>query len=299
MTRAWTLTRTRAWTLAWTRSDTAAVRSCRTPVAWRSSTPGGACGLAGVDVVFPLLRGVFGDEGTVQGLLEMADLPYVGSGVFASSVAMDHEFARKLFAAEGIPVVPHAVLREGESLTESDRRRLGLPLSVKPARSSGGSHATRVDEWSRLEEAVADAGEGKVLVEALPPGWSVVVGVLEGERDGVPQSSAPIRLPEADPESVADEDQNEPTPNGLHRDVAVKLEDYAVRAFAALDCAGLARVDFLVTVEHEIYLRGVDTMPSLSPRSPFVRAWTARGIEYPKLVSRLIRTAVRRGTGLH
>src|SRR4051794_19022458 len=137
---------------------------------------------SGVDVVFPVLHGPFGEDGTIQGLLEMAGVPYVGAGVLASAAGMDKEFTKKLLAADGLPIGDLVVLRPGTAtLTAEQRDRLGLPVFVKPARAGSSVGITRVTDWSALDRAIAMAREHdpKVLVEAAVPGREVEVGVLE------------------------------------------------------------------------------------------------------------------------
>ncbi len=266
--------------------------------------------LAGVDVVFPVLHGAYGEDGTIQGMLEMAGIPYVGANVFASAAAMDKEFTKKLCAVEGIPVGPYAVLRSGMTLSEEDKRRLGLPVFVKPARAGSSFGITKVSDWADLDDAVAVARQidPKVLVEGAVVGREIECGVLEGESGGAPEASvlAEVRVVgdydfydfEAkyiDADSACEYD----IPAGLPDRVSRQVQEYAVRAFTALDCAGLARVDFFVTPELDVYLNEINTMPGFTPSSMFPRMWAASGLEYPKLVNRLIRTALHRGVGLH
>ncbi|MBM0240379.1 D-alanine--D-alanine ligase [Micromonospora sp. ATA32] len=264
--------------------------------------------LADVDVVFPVLHGAYGEDGTIQGMLEMAGIPYVGANVFASAAAMDKEFTKKLCAAEGIPIGPYVVLRNGMTLSEEDRQRLGLPVFVKPSRAGSSFGITKVDDWAQLDAAVATARQidPKVLVEAAIVGREIECGVLEGEAGGAPEASvlAEVRV-------ISDHDWYDfeakylddaceyDIPAGLPEQVTRQVREYAVRAFTALDCAGLARVDFFVTPELDVYLNEINTMPGFTPTSMFPRMWAAAGLEYPKLVNRLIRTALRRGVGLH
>ncbi|SCL33989.1 D-alanine-D-alanine ligase [Micromonospora pallida] len=262
--------------------------------------------LSGVDVVFPVLHGAYGEDGTIQGLLEMAGIPYVGANVFASAAAMDKEFTKKLCAAEGIPVGPYAVLRSGATLTEEEKERLGLPVFVKPSRAGSSFGISKVTDWSQLDEAVATARriDSKVLVEAAMIGREIECGVLEGEAGGAPEASvlAEVRVV-ADHDFYdfeakyidADEVCEYDVPARLPEHVIRRVREYAVRAFAALDCAGLARVDFFVTPELDVYLNEVNTMPGFTASSMFPRMWAASGLDYPKLVSRLIHTALRRG----
>ncbi|MGI5213622.1 D-alanine--D-alanine ligase family protein [Plantactinospora sp. CA-290183] len=267
----------------------------------------GARALAGVDVVFPALHGAYGEDGTIQGLLEMAGIPYVGANVFASAAAMDKEFTKKLAAAEGIPVGPYVVLRSGVSLTEEDRERLGLPVFVKPSRAGSSVGITKVSDWAELDAAVAKARQvdPKVLVEAAVVGREIECGVLEDEAGGGPEASllAEIRIAEHDfydfEAKYLDGACEYDIPADLPDRVTRQVQDYACRTFTALDCAGLARVDFFVTPELDVYLNEINTMPGFTPTSMFPQMWAATGLEYPKLVNRLIRTALRRGTGLH
>jgi D-alanine-D-alanine ligase len=268
----------------------------------------GAGALADVDVVFPVLHGAYGEDGTIQGLLEMAGIPYVGANVFASAAAMDKEFTKKLAAAEGIPTGPYVVLRAGQSLTGEDRARLGLPVFVKPARAGSSYGITKVTDWSALDDAVAAARaiDPKVLVEQGMVGREIECGVLEGEYGGGPEASllAEIRVLRDhefyDFEAKYLDDATEyDIPANLPEPVARRIQDYARRTFTALDCAGLARVDFFVAPDGEVHLNEINTMPGFTSTSMFPRMWAATGLEYPKLISRLIRTALRRGTGLH
>ncbi|WFE27298.1 D-alanine--D-alanine ligase [Solwaraspora sp. WMMD791] len=268
---------------------------------------GPAAALAGVDVVFPALHGAYGEDGTIQGLLEMAGIPYVGAGVFASAAAMDKEFTKKLATVEGIPTGPYAVLRAGVSLSDADKERLGLPVFVKPSRAGSSYGITKVSDWADLDAAVATAREidPKVLVEAAIVGREVECGVIEGEAGGGPEASllAEVRVV-TDHEfydfeaKYLDNSCEYDIPAALPADVTRQVQDYACRTFTALDCAGLARVDFFVTDDNQIYLNEINTMPGFTPTSMFPRMWSAAGLEYPKLVDRLIRTALNRGTGL-
>ena len=258
--------------------------------------------LDAVDVVFPVLHGRFGEDGTIQGLLEMAGVPYVGPGVLASAVAMDKEFAKKLLRAEGLPVGDYAVLRRGDPVSAIDLTALGMPVFVKPARSGSSVGITKVRQPADLADAVVEAlrHDDKVLVEAAVPGREVECGVLEGEN-GRPMASVPaeIRL-------VGDHDWYDfeakylddacefDVPARLPADVTERVRDLACRAFVALDCAGLARVDFFVRSDGNVVVNEVNTMPGFTPISMFPRMWAATGVDYPQLVDRLITAALRR-----
>jgi D-alanine-D-alanine ligase len=219
---------------------------------------------------------------------------------------MDKEFTKKLAAAEGIPVGPYAVLRAGCSLTEADKERLGLPVFVKPSRAGSSYGITKVADWADLDDAVATARriDPKVLVEAAIVGREVECGVLEGEAGGAPEASLLAEIHVSghefyDFEAKYLEGSRFDIPADLPEDVTRTVQEYACRTFTALDCAGLARVDFFVTADHEVLLNEINTMPGFTPTSMFPLMWAATGLEYPKVVDRLIRTALRRGTGLH
>ncbi|PZS37869.1 MAG: D-alanine--D-alanine ligase A [Pseudonocardiales bacterium] len=265
--------------------------------------------LSGVDVVFPVLHGAFGEDGTIQGLLELADVPYVGSGVLASAVGMDKEFTRTLLRAQGLPVTDTVVLRAGDAtLTAQQRQRLGLPVFVKPARAGSSVGITKVAGWSELSAAIATAraADPKVLVEAAVVGRELECGVLEFP-DGRIEPSLPAEIRVLAPETAAWYDFNAKylddacefdIPAKLDDDVAAELQSMAVAAFRALDCQGLARVDFFLGPEGALTVNEINTMPGFTPISMYPRMWAVTGVDYPSLLSLLIDTAVARGTGL-
>jgi D-alanine-D-alanine ligase len=264
-----------------------------------------------IDVVFPVLHGPFGEDGTIQGLLEMAGVPYVGAGVLASAAGMDKEFTKKLLAADGLPIGDLVVLRPGvATLTAEQRDRLGLPVFVKPARAGSSVGITRVTDWSALDRAIAAAREHdpKVLVEAAVPGREVEVGVLE-YPDGRVLASVPAEIrivgdggvsPEFyDFEAKYLDDVCEfDIPAKLDDEVTERVRELAVAAFRALDGQGLARVDFFVGPAGELTVNEVNTMPGFTPISMYPRAWAVTGVDYPTLLTTLVETALARGVGL-
>ncbi|ADP79119.1 D-alanine--D-alanine ligase family protein [Pseudofrankia inefficax] len=277
------------------------------------AAPGGVPAVAGalgdldVDVVFPVLHGPYGEDGTIQGLLEMAGLPYVGSGVFASAAAMDKQHMKTLLAAAGLPVGPYAVLRAGETLSEAEKRRLGLPVFVKPARGGSSIGISRVDAWADLDTAIKTARESdpKVLVEAAILGREIECGVLDALGGGPPETSLPAEIvvdSAAGFYDFAAKYSSDATrldvPADLPAGIADRVRAAAGAAFQALDCAGLARVDVFLTAAGEVVLNEVNTMPGFTPSSLFPRMWAASGLDYPALVERLIQLALRRGSGL-
>ena len=281
--------------------------------------PGSAMGpaLTGVDVVFPVLHGAYGEDGTIQGLLEMAGLPYVGSGVFASAASMDKEFTKKLLAAAGLPQGDHVVLRDvtgavsadPDLLDEAARERLGLPVFVKPSRAGSSIGITKVTEWAQFPAAVATAAavDPKVIVEASVPGREVECGVLAGAGGGLPEASLPaeIRLrPGVDwydfSAKYLDDSVDFDVPADLTPEQTAAVQAASLRAYQAMDCAGLARVDFFLGTgpdgRDRLVINEVNTMPGFTPISMFPRMWAASGVSYPELVDRLVRSALDGGS---
>jgi D-alanine-D-alanine ligase len=272
----------------------------------------GAAGelLASVDVVFPVLHGPYGEDGTIQGLLELAGVPYVGAGVLASAAGMDKEFTKKLLAAEGLPVGDHAVLRpHQETLELEDRERLGLPVFVKPARAGSSIGVSRVTTWDQLPAAIADARkhDPKVLVEAAVPGRELECGVLEFP-DGRVEASTVGEIRVAGVRGREDafydfatkylEDAAElDVPAKVDDDIADEVRRLAIRAFRAIDCQGLARVDFFLTDDGPV-VNEINTMPGFTTISMYPRMWAASGVDYPTLLAAMVDTALARGTGL-
>ncbi len=264
--------------------------------------------LSAVDVVFPVLHGAYGEDGTIQGLLEMVGLPYAGAGVLASAVAMDKEFTKKVLKVEGLPVGPYEVLHRGDAtLTREQKDRLGLPVFVKPARAGSSTGITKVTDWARLDEAVATAREidPKVIVEAMITGREVECGVLEFP-DGRVEASLPAEIRILDDSLEFYDFETKYLDNTAELDIPAKLDDaltdrlrtMAVAAFRALDCQGLARVDFFVTTDGALVVNEINTMPGFTPTSAYPKMWAVTGVDYPTLLSTLVDTAIARGTGL-
>lgn len=267
--------------------------------------------LSAVDVVFPALHGPYGEDGTIQGLLELTGTPYVGAGVLSSAVAMDKEFTKKLLAVEGLPVGELVVLRPGtETLTPAQRERLGLPVFVKPARAGSSVGITRVTEWAALPAAIESARQHdpKVLVEAAVVGREIECGVLEFS-DGSVRASLPaeIRVVGSDGDApefydfaakYLDDVSEFDIPAKLDDATTEKIREMSIAAFTALDGQGLARVDFFVDDEGRPVINEVNTMPGFTPISMYPRMWATTGVEYSALLSILIETAIARGTGL-
>jgi D-alanine-D-alanine ligase len=258
-----------------------------------------------VDVVFPVLHGPYGEDGTIQGLLELAGVPYVGAGVFASAAGMDKEFSKKLCAAAGLPIGDYVVLRPGQSApTANEVDRLGFPLFVKPARGGSSIGVSRVCAESELVSAIADARrhDPKVIVEAAIDGRELECGVLEFPDGSVRASTiGEIRVPgvgvyDFDTKYLDDAAELD-VPAAVDDQVAKTLQSLAIRTFTALDCQGLARVDFFLTDSGPV-VNEINTMPGFTTISMFPRMWGATGVDYPTLLGTMVETALARGTGL-
>jgi D-alanine-D-alanine ligase len=261
--------------------------------------------LGAVDVVFPVLHGPWGEDGTLQGLLEMAGVPYVGSGVLASAVAMDKAVAKVLLRAAGLAVADAVVVRRGDPVDLAAVAALGLPVFVKPSRGGSSIGISRVDDLGQLDGALrlAHAADPKALVEAALVGREVECGVLAGPAG--PEASLPAEVRVSAGHAFYDFDAKYleaatelDVPADLPAEVTARLQATALAAFAALDCEGLARVDFFVHADGSLTVNEVNTMPGFTPTSMYPRMWASSGVDYPALVDRLLQAALARGTGL-
>ena len=267
--------------------------------------------LGEVDVVLPLLHGAYGEDGTIQGLLEMAGIRYVGAGVLASAAGMDKEYMKLLFAARGLPIGPYVVVRDrdwGAPLSSLEHKRivddvaeLGWPVFVKPARGGSSIGTSRVSGPDSLEAAIEEARryDKKVLVEAAIDGAEVECAVLEGLDGGSPEASVPGMIV-VDPHAtwydfeakyLAEESRME-IPAPIPSAAAARVRSLASAAFDAIDCEGLARVDFFYTPSGEVLVNEINTMPGMTPTSGFPLMWAASGLPLPQLIDRIITTAL-------
>ncbi len=264
--------------------------------------------LAAVDVVFPLLHGPFGEDGTIQGALELVDVRYVGSGVLASAVGMDKQFMKSAFRAAGLPVTPDVVITEGEPWDglRGEIEALGLPVFVKPARAGSSMGISRVDAWEQLDAAVADAvkHDPKVLVEAAVVGREIETAVL-GARSGV-RTSPPGEIVTGGDHAFYDFeakylDESHVSlvcPADLPAADAARIQDLARRAYAAVSAEGLARVDVFYGPDGTVTVNEINTMPGFTPTSMYPRMWASGGVSYAELIEELLQAALHRRVGL-
>jgi D-alanine-D-alanine ligase len=269
--------------------------------------------LGEVDVVFPVLHGPWGEDGTIQGMLEMAGIRYVGAGVLASAVSMDKAYMKIVLQAAGLPVMPSVTVtaREWKADPAACRDRaatLGYPLFLKPARGGSSIGISKAHDASELDDGIDEAlrHDPKVLVEVSAEGArEVECGVLQA-LDGTPETSQPAELRiggdhefyDFAAKYLPDEHTEIDIPADLPDGVAVRLRELAARAFEAVGCEGLARVDFFAFPDGSLVVNEINTMPGFTPTSMYPQMWAASGVDYPALVDRLIRLALARDTGL-
>jgi D-alanine-D-alanine ligase len=254
--------------------------------------------LGEVDVVFPVLHGPFGEDGTVQGLLELAGVPYVGAGVLGSALAMDKDVFKAVMRDRGVPVTRNITLRQGDPPANP----FGFPVFVKPARLGSSVGISKVRDEQELAAAVelAFRHDEKVLVEEFVDGIEVECGVLGNEH---PEASLPGQI---DSHSFSGEDWYDYSakydeggmdlviPPRLPEETIERVRDLAVQAFVAGECEGMARVDFFVRPDAEVLVNELNTIPGFTATSVYAKLFEASGVPYPELVDRLVQLALER-----
>jgi D-alanine-D-alanine ligase len=253
----------------------------------------------GIDVVFPVLHGTFGEDGTIQGLFEMAGLAYVGAGVLASSVAMDKETTKRLCLQHGLDVVEYVVQRADELNPEAAIAKLGLPLFVKPANLGSSVGVHKVHDRAELEAALADAAryDTKILIERAIVGQELECAVLGNDN---PVASTPCEiLPSREFYDYDDKyllDRADIViPPRLSEATIAEVRRMAVGCFKAVECSGMARVDFLVEqATRKVYINEINTIPGFTSISMFPKMWIHEGMTFAGLITRLIELAIER-----
>jgi D-alanine-D-alanine ligase len=270
--------------------------------------------LGTVDVVFPLLHGPFGEDGTIQGLLELSDTRYVGAGVLASAVGMDKHFMKVVFEAAGLHVGPYVAVTDRQWLTdpESVRKRvdlLGFPVFVKPARAGSSMGISKVDSLEGLDAAIEEARQHdlKLVIEAGIVGREIECAVLEGRGTQPPRTSMPGEISVAggghefydfNAKYVEDDAAKLSCPADIPEEAIARVRELAAAAFDAVGAEGLSRVDFFYTPEGDVIINEINTMPGFTPKSMYPQMWAASGLGYPALIDELIYLALHRKTGL-
>jgi D-alanine-D-alanine ligase len=271
--------------------------------------PSAALNTSAVDVVFPVLHGPYGEDGTVQGLLELANVPYVGAGVLGSAVGMDKDVMKALFAAHGLPIVPHLTVRrrawerEAAAITARIASELRYPAFVKPANLGSSVGISRATDDASLVEAMRLAFEydGKVVIEAGVPGTREIECAVLGNDE--PEASVPGEIIVTHPDGFYSYAAKYLDPNGsswqipadLPAETAARIRALSVEAFKALELAGMARVDFFVErATGAVFLNEVNTIPGFTTISMYPKMWEATGLGYSALLDRLIALAIER-----
>ncbi|XAS74714.1 D-alanine--D-alanine ligase family protein [Micrococcaceae bacterium Sec5.1] len=270
--------------------------------------------LGSVDVVFPLLHGPWGEDGTVQGLLELSDTRYVGAGVLASAVGMDKHFMKVVFEAAGLTVGPYIAVTDREWLTDAEavRKRvdkLGFPVFVKPARAGSSMGISKVDSLEGLDAAIEEARRHdlKLVIEAGIVGREIECAVLQGRGTDAPRTSMPGEIAVAIGEHqfydfaakyVDDGAAALTCPADMPDEAIARVRELAAAAFDAVGAEGLSRVDFFYTPAEELIINEINTMPGFTPKSMYPQMWAASGLAYSELIDELIHLALTRKTGL-
>jgi len=260
-----------------------------------------------LDVVFPVLHGPYGEDGTVQGLLELANVPYVGAGVLASAVGMDKAAMKLVFAAKGLPICDYEVVlrrdwqHDERSTLQTVVDRLGFPVFVKPANLGSSVGISKAKHVAELRTAIKLAAEfdRKVVVEAaVPKAREIEVAVLGNDE---PEASVPGEIiPSGEfydyEAKYLNADSRDVIPAPLPERLTQEIRSLAVAAFKALDCAGMARVDFLLADDGSgsLYVNELNTIPGFTTISMYSKMWAATGVSYPQLIDRLIALAIER-----
>jgi D-alanine-D-alanine ligase len=263
-----------------------------------------------VDVIFPVLHGTFGEDGTIQGLLELADMPYVGAGVLGSAAGMDKDIMKALFRAAGLPIVKHVTLLRSEWEANSKKvqklveSKLKYPVFVKPANLGSSVGISKAHDRKELGPAIEEAAkfDRKIVIEQGVGGGKQKAREIECSVLGndEPQASLPGEIvPSTEfydyKAKYLDEGSQLIIPAKLSKAETKKVQQLAIGAFKAVDCSGLARVDFLMEPKSgKIYLNEINTMPGFTAISMYPKLWAASGLSYPDLIERLIHLGLER-----
>jgi D-alanine-D-alanine ligase len=263
-----------------------------------------------VDLIFPVMHGTFGEDGTVQGLLELADIPYVGAGVLGSAAGMDKNVMKKLFAAERLPIVKHVTILRSQweddpkKVRKQVESKLKYPVFVKPANLGSSVGISKAHDRKELGPAIDEAArfDRKIVIEEGVGGKKRKARELECAVLGNDDPKASVVgeiVPGAEfydyNAKYIDEGSKPLIPAPIPKKLMKQVQEMAVRAFKAVDCSGLARVDFLLDpVSKKVYLNEINTMPGFTSISMYPKMWAASGLEYPALIDRLIQLGLER-----
>jgi D-alanine-D-alanine ligase len=263
-----------------------------------------------LDVVFPILHGPYGEDGTIQGLLELAGIPYVGAGVTASAVGMDKALFKDIMRANGLPIVPHLIVKrqtweqEPEEMVTRIEAEIGYACFVKPANLGSSVGISKAHNRSELGAALDEAAryDRKLIVEAAVDAREIEVSVLGNDEPiaSVPGEIVPCNEFYDYAAKYLDGESELLIPAPIPSGTAALVQQLAIRAYLAIDCAGMARVDFLLDRKTDVvYINELNTIPGFTPISMYPKLWEASGISYSELIDRLIQLALERHSEKH
>ncbi|MCW1249597.1 D-alanine--D-alanine ligase [Acaricomes phytoseiuli] len=269
--------------------------------------------LGEVDVVFPLFHGPYGEDGTIQGYLELAQIRYVGAGILASAIGMDKEFMKRAFTSAGFEIGPYQVVTHRDWTQHREQTlgrlaELGWPVFVKPARAGSSVGISRATSEQELIEAIdlARAEDPKVIVEAAITGREIECGVLQGRDGAAPRTTLPGEivttgghdLYDFEAKYLDDQGAELSCPADLPEEAILQIREQAAGAFEAIGAEGLSRVDFFYTDDGRVLINEINTMPGFTSKSMYPYMWSVTGVAYPELVDELLQLALSRAAGL-
>ena len=264
-----------------------------------SATDSGVKG--SIDVVFPILHGPFGEDGTVQGLLKLADIPFVGAGVLASAAGMDKDVMKRLFRDSGLPICKYRALKSHEKIPGFNeiKTELGCPVFIKPANMGSSVGVSKAHNEEEYLAAVTEAFryDTKILFEEFVSGRELECSVLGNEEpiaSVIGEVKSTHEFYSYNAKYIDENGAALEIPANISEEIAKRIKEIAIKAFKALECEGLGRVDFFLRNNSEIILNEINTMPGFTKISMYPKLWEASGISYSELISRLIDLAIRR-----
>lgn len=254
-----------------------------------------------IDVVFPILHGPFGEDGTIQGLLKLANVPFVGAGVLGSAVGMDKDIMKRLLRDAGLPIGKFITLRQEEEVPTFDEvmEKLGMPCFVKPANLGSSVGINKASNPEQYEKAVAEAFEydSKIIIEEFIDGREIECAIL-GNEDPKASVVGEISFSDSfysyDAKYLDDDGYRIDIPAKIDQEVQTQVQDIAIRTFKVLSCEGFARVDVFLTKDNQIIVNEINTIPGFTKISMYPKLWEASGVSYPELISRLLELAIQR-----
>lgn len=255
-----------------------------------------------LDVVFPLLHGTFGEDGTIQGLLKLAHIPYVGADVLGSAIAMDKDVTKRLLKEAGIPITNFKTVHKNNDIPEFEKIRnvFGLPFFVKPANAGSSIGVSKIRSIDEYEKAVslAFSYDNKILIEKAVAGREIEFSILGNQNDPIVSLPGEIIVNDDfysyDAKYINSTGSSSQIPANIPEDITKKMQEMAIKTYKTLSCEGMARVDMFLTKDAEIFVNEINTIPGFTKISMYPKLWAASGISYAELIDRLIDLAIKR-----